>query len=171
MSRVRATLAFLALLIGIWSGRLLVRLTPRRLLLDLFEALADMTYRLFRGYRERSARNVETALAKLPPGGSAAVVRGSLKSFFRSFARGGFGVGSGLRAIRAEIRAGGLEHLHAARGKKQGVIILSAHLGIFLMLGTRLAAEGLPVHVLINHPRGGPVGDLADRYREKVGQR
>ena len=171
MSRVRATLAFIALLTGIWSGRLLVRLTPRRFLLRLFEALADLTYRLFRGYRERSARNVETALAKLRPGGSAAVVRGSLRSFFRSFAELGLAVESDLPAIRAEIPAAGLEHLHAALGKKQGVIVLSAHLGNFLMLGTRLAAEGLRVHVLINHPRGGPVGDLADRYREKVGQR
>src|SRR5262249_25412880 len=83
----------------------------------------------------------------------------------------GFAVESDLPAIRAEIPTAGLEHLHAALGKKQGVIVLSAHLGNFLMLGTRLAAEGLPVHVLINHPRGGPVGDLADRYREKVGQR
>ncbi len=171
MSRVRATLAFLALFIGIWSGRFLVRLTPRRLLLRLFEALADMTYRLFRGYRERSARNVETALTKLPPGGSAVVVRGSLRSFFRSFAELGLAVESDLPAIRAEIPAAGLEFLYAALGKKQGVIVLSAHLGNFLMLGTRLAAERLPVHVLINHPRGGPVGDLADSYREKVGQR
>jgi len=171
MSRVRATLAYIALLIGIWSGRLLVRLTPRRLLLRLFEAFADMTYRLFRGYRERSTRNVETALAKLPPGGSAAIVRGSLRSFFRSFAEVCLAVESDLPAIRAEIPATGLEHLYAALAKKQGVIVLSAHIGNFLMLGTRLAAEGLPVYVLINHPRGGGVGDLWDQYRERVGQR
>ncbi len=171
MSRVRATLAYIALLIGIWSGRLLVRLTPRRLLLGLFQGLGDLAYRLFRGYRERSARNVEAALGKQLAGGSAAVVRGSLRSFFRSFAEVGFAVESDLPAIRAEIPAAGLEHLHAALAKRQGVIVLSAHIGNFLMLGTRLAAEGLPVHVLINHPRGGSVGDLWDRYREKVGQK
>jgi KDO2-lipid IV(A) lauroyltransferase len=171
MSRVRAKLAYIALLIGIWSGRLLVRLTPRKLLLGLFDAFADLTFRLFRRYRERSARNVETALGEHPPGGSSALVRGSLRNFFRSFVEIGLAVESNLPAIRGEVPAAGLEHLRAALAKKQGVIVLSAHIGNFMMLGTRLAADGLPAHVLINHPRGGPVGDLADRYRDKVGQK
>src|ERR1051326_396027 len=94
MSRVRATLAYIALLIGIWSGRLLVRLTPRRLLLGLFQGLGDLAYRLFRGYRERSARNVEAALGKQLAGGSAAVVRGSPGGFFCRFSAGRFPVGS-----------------------------------------------------------------------------
>ncbi len=170
MHRVRATLAYIALVIGIWSGRLLVRLTPRKLLFAIFQGLAGLAFRLFRGYRDRSGRNVESALGRAP-GGGAPVVLGTLRNFFRSFAEVGLAVESDLPSLRAEMPAAGLEHLHAALAKQQGVIVLSAHIGNFLLLGTRLAAEGLPVHVLINHPRGGPVGDLMDRYREKVGQK
>jgi KDO2-lipid IV(A) lauroyltransferase len=162
-------LAYFGLVVGIWSGRLLVRLLPRKLLLRLFETLADLTFRLFRRYRERSARNVETALGERATGGSVAVVRSSLRNFFRSLAELGLAVESDLPAIRAEIPAFGLEYLHAALARKQGVIILTGHIGNFLLLGTRLAAEGLAIHALINHPRSGPVGELADRYREKVG--
>jgi KDO2-lipid IV(A) lauroyltransferase len=39
-----------------------------------------------------------------------------------------------------------------------------------MLLGSRLAAEGFKVYTLINHPRGGKIGDFADRYRAKVGQ-
>src|SRR5262249_16260498 len=125
--------------------------------------------RLFPRYRERSARNVETALGGRAPGGSAAVVRTSLRNFFRSLAELGLAVESDLPAVRAEIPAVGLEHVRAALAKTARVLLLPGHMGIFLLLGPRLAAEGLPIHALINHPRGGLVGDLADRYREKVG--
>jgi len=105
------------------------------------------------------------------PAAADGIARESLRNFFRSFAEAGLSVDTGLKRLREEIPAEGVEHLKAALAKNKGVIVLSAHFGNFLLLGTRLAAEGLPVYTLINHPRGGKIGDLADKYRLKVGQR
>ncbi|HEY1373725.1 MAG TPA: lysophospholipid acyltransferase family protein [Candidatus Binatia bacterium] len=171
MSRVRETLAYIALVIGIESGRLLVRLMPRKLLLGLFEACAYLTYRLFGRYRERSVRNVETAFGAHPPGGSAAIVRGSLRNFFRAFAELALALAGGVEWVRREIPARGLEHLEAALAKNKGVIVLSAHLGNFLLLGSRLTAAGYPVYTLINQRRGGKLSELRKRYRVGIGQR
>src|SRR2546428_2114498 len=46
-------------------------------------------------------------------------------------------------------------NLDAALTKGNGIIVLSAHLGNFFLLGTRLALEGYQVHILINQPNDG----------------
>lgn len=172
MRRLLETLRYIALFVGILAGRAIIRLVPRSWLLALFRTIADLGFHLFRGFRERSLGNLTLALGdKLGPGEAPALVRASLRNFFRGFIELGLAVESSLEQMRREIPARGVEHLKTALDKGNGVIVLSAHLGNFLLLGSRLAAEGYPVHVLINHPRTGKSGALADRYRLKIGQR
>ncbi|HEX7228991.1 MAG TPA: lysophospholipid acyltransferase family protein, partial [Candidatus Binatia bacterium] len=73
--------------------------------------------------------------------------------------------------VRAQVPIIGREYLDAALKKGSGVLILSAHLGNFFLLGTRLAIEKYSVFVLVNQPRDGRFAELMDRYRLKVKQR
>jgi Kdo2-lipid IVA lauroyltransferase/acyltransferase len=65
----------------------------------------------------------------------------------------------------------GRKNLDAALEKGRGVIALGAHMGNFFLIGTRLATEGYPTHVLVNQPRNGLYAKLADVYRLQVRQK
>jgi KDO2-lipid IV(A) lauroyltransferase len=172
MHRIVETLTYVALQIGVAAERVAIRVLPRRWLLALFKGIADVGFHLIRGFRERSTRNLKHALgSRLNDREISEIVRGSLRNFFRSFIELGLAVESGLEPIRAEIPVSGLEHLKAALAKGRGVIALSAHLGNFLLVGTRLAAEGRPINVLINQARNKKIAELRSRYRTRIGQR
>jgi KDO2-lipid IV(A) lauroyltransferase len=73
--------------------------------------------------------------------------------------------------MRARIPVVGRENIDAALAKSKGVLILSAHLGNFFLIGSRLAIEGIPTFVLVNQPRDGRFAELMDQYRLQVRQK
>jgi KDO2-lipid IV(A) lauroyltransferase len=80
-----------------------------------------------------------------------------------------------LKSSEDQLRSGtpiiGRECLDAALAKGNGVIVLSAHLGNFFLVGTRLAIEGYPVHVLVSPPRDPRFARLMDDLRLQARQR
>jgi KDO2-lipid IV(A) lauroyltransferase len=70
-----------------------------------------------------------------------------------------------------KIKITGKENIEQALEKKKGVIALGAHLGAFTLLGTRLAAEGYPVNVMINQGSFPKLWKRLNGYQEKVGQK
>src|SRR3989304_8450634 len=76
---------------------------------------------------------------------------------------------SSKEGIRSTVAIQGEEHLKRALARKKGVIALSAHLGNFTIIGTRLAAGGYPFSVVVKHPRDQGFARLTDRYRASVG--
>jgi Kdo2-lipid IVA lauroyltransferase/acyltransferase len=172
MHRLIENLSYFAVRLGILVSRIVVAVVPRRWLLALFRGCADLGFHFFHKFRRRSIRNLELALGdQLSDGEIAAVVRGTLRNFFRDFVELGVAYERPLDRLRADIPVSGLEHLNAASSKSNGVIALSAHLGNFLLLGTRLAAEGLAVNVLINQARIKKIADLRSHHRSRIGQR
>ena len=165
-------LAYLGIWLTLELGRLAVKIFPRRLLLSLFEGMADLGFHLFRSFRKRSINNLTVALGeRLDAGEIPAIVKRSLRNFFRDFVEIGFALEASREEIRSEIPLRGREHLEAALAGGKGVIALSAHLGNFFLVGTRLAVEGFPAHVLVNQSRNGRFTQLMDRYRLLVWQR
>jgi KDO2-lipid IV(A) lauroyltransferase len=73
--------------------------------------------------------------------------------------------------LRGVIPIVGREHLDAALAKGSGVLVLSAHLGNFFLVGTRLAIEGYTNSVLINQPSDKRLAELMDSYRLQVRQK
>ena len=67
------------------------------------------------------------------------MARRSLRNFFRDCVEIGIVLESSTEELRAQVPIVGREHLDTALMKRSGVIILSAHLGNFFLLGTRLA--------------------------------
>jgi len=70
-----------------------------------------------------------------------------------------------------KIKIIGKEFLEQALTKKKGVIALGAHLGAFTLLGTRLAAEGYPVNVIINQESFPGLWERINDYQRRAGQK
>lgn len=155
--------------LGLKVGRLAIKVFPRRFFIFFSEAAADVGFYLFHSFRKRSIRNLNLALGKRLD--AREIVRKSLRNFFRDFVEMGFALEASPEEIRAEIPLLGREHLEAALAKGKGAIALSAHLGNFFLVGTRLAIEGYPTYVLVNPPRNGSFRELLVQYRLKVWQR
>lgn len=160
---------YAATLIGFKLGCLAVRILPRRGLFGFCDALANLAFLLFRGYRTRSIRNLNVAFAGCVGAASArAIARRSLRNFFRACVEMVIALESSDNERRAAIPVDGREHLDMALAKGKGVIVLSAHLGNFFLVGTRLAVEGHPIHVLINQRGESQFSKLLDDYRSQI---
>jgi KDO2-lipid IV(A) lauroyltransferase len=153
-------------------GCLVVRMMSRQSLFALSDHLAGVSYYLFRGFRRRSITNLGIALAERLDSAS---VRGnaprSLRNFFRACVEIGVALESSDENCRKEIGVSGKANLDAALAKDKGVILLSAHLGNFFLVGPRLALEGYSISILVNQPRDGQFAKLMDDYRSRVKQR
>jgi KDO2-lipid IV(A) lauroyltransferase len=136
------------------------------------DELARFGYYLFRGFRTRSTANLRLALGdRLSAGEIDSVVRQTLRNFLRSCVEIGVALESSDDKIKAEIAVVGRKHLDAALAKGKGVLLLSAHLGNFFLVGCRIAVDGLPAFVLVNQPREGRFAALRDEYRLKLRQK
>jgi lauroyl/myristoyl acyltransferase len=165
-------LSYLGTWIGVEGGRLAARAVPTRYLHRLSDAIAGTGFRRFGGFRHRSIRNLETALGDALDGPAIEdIARRSLRSFFRACVELAVALDSSPEQFRSQTALVGREHLEAAAARGRGVIALSAHLGNFLLVGSRLAVEGYSTSVLINQPREGRRARLLDTYRLRVWQR
>ena len=159
-------LAYWATRIGMRLAILAVKIFSRPDIYFVADGLALLAFYFFRAFRIRSTQNLSLAF-----GDTAAEARvrylaqTSLKNFFRAFVSVPTSLASWTEELRDMIPVVGFEHLNNALGKGNGVILLSAHLGNFFLLGTRLALSGYPIHVLVNQPRHGRFAQLMDEYR------
>jgi KDO2-lipid IV(A) lauroyltransferase len=141
-------------------------------LFAISDALANAGFALSRGFRLTSISNIGVAMAgRMDRGMASVTARRSLRSFFRACVEITIALESSEEQLRAEMPIAGREHLDAALAKGNGVIVLSAHLGNFFLVGTRLAIEGYPVHVLVSPPRDPQFAELMDDVRLQVWQR
>ena len=65
--------------------------------------------------------------------------------------------------VRDLVAVRGIDNLRAALKKGKGVIALGAHIGNFVLVGTRLGMEGFPVHTLFRLPPDRKIRALIDR--------
>jgi lauroyl/myristoyl acyltransferase len=136
------------------------------------DRLANAGFYFFRGFRTRSIRNIRDAYGDtIDAAGASLVARRSLKNFFRACVEIAALIDFSDEEIRAKIAVEGREHLEAALNKGKGVLVLSAHLGNFFLVGTRLAVDGFPAYILVNQPRDSHFALLMDDYRLQVRQK
>ena len=64
----------------------------------------------------------------------------------------------------------GKEHLENALRKGKGVIALGAHLGNFVLVGTRLGLEGYRCHTLFRFPKDARIEDLIAKFLPRYHQ-
>ena len=167
---ITGKVAYLSARLGLQLGCCAVRIFPRGVFW-LADRLAVIGYVSFRGFRRRSLANLRIALGdRLDEAALALTARRSLRNFFRSCVEIAVALESRDEQTRENIALLGRQHLDAAFAKGRGVILLSAHLGNFFLLGSRLAADDYPSFVLVNQPRNGRFAELMDDYRLRVHQ-
>ncbi len=161
--------SYAAILVGFKIGCLAARIFPKRWLFGFFAGLASLGFILFRSYRARSMNNLSAALTDGASSVNAPVIaRRCLRNFFCSCMELVIALESSDHDRRAAIPIDGREHLDKALAKGQGVILLSAHLGNFFLVGMRLGVEGYPVHALINQPDDNQLAEMLDNYRLRI---
>lgn len=151
--------------LAVWA----VKIVPRRTIYFITDSAATFAFYMFRAFRTRSVENLSVALGSH---GSQArigqIAQNSLKNFFRAFVELPVILAAETDELREMVSVLGSDNLNAALAKGNGVVLLSAHLGNFFLLGTRLAISGYSVHVLVNQPRHGRFAQLMDQYRLQV---
>ena len=163
--------AYLSTWLGFKIGCGMVKAWPRSVFW-ISDRLAAIGYLFFRGFRHRSVANIRDALGdRLDDAAIEAVARRSLRNFFRCCIETLVAIDASNDELRDRIALVGREYLDAALAKGNGVVLLSAHLGNFFLVGLRLALEGHPSFVLVNQPRDGRFAELMDDYRLQVRQR
>lgn len=158
---------------GTWAaialGRLAARFLPRQWLFRVSDALATIGYRCSSGFRNRSKKNITAVFGETM---SAVAIEEMARQSFKNIVRSCFEVAIALEASDSELRTliplVGTEHLDAALAKGSGVLVLTAHLGNFFLIGSRLAMEGYPVSVLMNSPRDSRLAQLLEKYRLQI---
>jgi KDO2-lipid IV(A) lauroyltransferase len=161
---------YLSTWIGFKIGCSIAKRFPRPVY-RLSDTVASAGFFLFRSFRNRSTNNIRIALgAELNRAAVDNIARRSLRNFFRSCVEIGVAIKLSDQELRASIPVHGRENIDTALAKGKGVLVLSAHLGNFFLIGSRLALEGLPTYVLVNQPREGRFAKLMDAYRLQVRQ-
>ncbi len=147
-----------------------VKIAPRTMFW-IADRLAAVGYRGFSGFRKRSVANLRIALGgQIDDMTIALMARRSLRNFFRACVELAAAIGCRDDQLRERIALVGRDNLDAALAKGNGVVLLSAHLGNFFLLGSRLAIDGYPAFVLVNQPRDGRFTELMDDYRLQARQ-
>jgi KDO2-lipid IV(A) lauroyltransferase len=138
----------------------------------LSDRLAGVGFYFGRGFRNRSVSNIQVAFGTAIDAPAATrIAQQSLRNFFRASVEIAALINVSDEDLRARITVDGRANLDAARAKGNGVLILSAHLGNFFLVGSRLAVEGVPIFVLVNQPRDSQFARLMDDYRLQVRQK
>lgn len=132
---------------------------------------AQLSFLFLWKYRQRMEKNISVVMSNEFPTvkGRKALVRAA----WRNFAQGVYETIRTLHLSKEEIcstvAVQGEEHLKRALAKGKGVIVLSAHLGNFTMIGPRLTAAGYAFTAVIKQPRDEGFARLMDSYRAQVG--
>jgi lauroyl/myristoyl acyltransferase len=145
--------------------------TPYRLLALFASFCAWATFRILRQYRLRMEDNVTRALGGQisNPAQRTALVWQAWKNFARGTLETCAVMHFSKERVISTVALTGEEHLRRALAKGKGVLALSAHLGAFTMIGTRLAAGGYPFSVVVKHPGDDRFARLIDHYRAQLG--
>lgn len=153
-------------------GCLAVRFLPRTWLMRFSDLVASVGFYCFNSFRNRSVANIKEVFGdRLESATAEDIARRSLRNFLRSCAEIVVAMEASDSELRSLISIVGSEHLDAALAKGSGVLILSAHLGNFFLVGSRIAIDGYPVSVLVNQPRERHLARLLDRYRLQIWQK
>jgi KDO2-lipid IV(A) lauroyltransferase len=160
------SIAGLRILLGIIS------ILPAQAVSALGLFLSNCYFYLARKNRKTAVRNLEIALGNsLPPSSRLAIVRESFRTM-------GYIILDTLRykdfnadTLRSMIRVEGIEHLETALRGGKGVIIASAHLGSFTLIGGRLAVDGYKATFVARHARNKQVEQIIMQFCRQVGQK
>ena len=146
-----------------------VGLIGRKRALRLGRLLGCMLYTVAGRLRKKMLLNLELAFgAALTPLQKKQIARNSLAHFCANWAEIFFAGGSRLNASMQTISITGKEHLEKALAHGHGVIAVSAHLGTYPFVGTRLTKEGYQFLMVVRDLESPAGSAMYARCRELI---
>lgn len=144
---------------------------PRVVRVGFFQFGNHFSYHVIRKYRKRMENNVAALMGdQFPtPEVRKELVRRVWHNIWQGIYETTWIIFASKDEIRTTIDIVGEEHLIKALAKNRGVIGLSAHLGIFTVIGARLAAEGYRFTGVVNLPGEPRSAEFMTEMRARVG--
>jgi KDO2-lipid IV(A) lauroyltransferase len=150
------------------------RSLPPKALILISRIMGKITFYLFRKYRERVMENLLIAFGREKDLSEIEILAREVFFHFTLTPLETVYLIANLLPFERfilKIKMEGKEYLDRALTRKKGVIALGAHLGAFTLLGTRLAAEGYPINLMINQDHFPKLWKRLNAYQENVGQK
>ena len=143
---------------------------PTQWVVAYMRFMARLTHMLLWKYRKRMEENLALVFGNdLSPRERKALVWTAWLRFARGVLDTILVMHYSRERVLATVALEGEEHIQRALEQGKGVLALSAHLGVFTMIGARLAAGGFPFSVVVKQPADERFARLIDGYRAQVG--
>ncbi len=144
---------------------------PQSVLSTFTRVGANLTFHLLWKYPKQMEQNLSLVMSKEFPTVKARkeLVRKAWRNFAQGIQETATAIDAPKERIRSEVTLVGEEYLKQALENKKGVIALSAHLGNFTLIGSRLEAEGYPFNVVVKQSKDEGFARLMDDLRHRVG--
>lgn len=155
----------------IWMLYKIIPFFPLKVSYALARRLSDLSLLLLRKQKRTIFGNLEVAFGNQMGEAqkreiAGAMATGMFKGFFECFY-----LASPFRDKVKDIGIiEGRHHLEEARARGRGVIVLSAHFGNFIILGSLMAQHSYPFYMVLKDPPGRPLADLFQKFRKSSGQ-
>ncbi|MDD5746917.1 MAG: lysophospholipid acyltransferase family protein [Candidatus Omnitrophica bacterium] len=156
---------------GIQLLLVVIKLLPEKLLYSLGNCLSRSYFYLAGKNRTIALRNLAAVFYDAAPATLYVIAKESFNTMGRI-------VLDTLRykdfpadKLRSLIRIEGIENLESALKKGKGAIVVSAHLGSFTLVGTRLSIDGYKAAFVARHARNKKIEQIIMRFCRNVGQK
>ena len=114
--------------------------------------------------RRRVLRNLNAAFGqRYSPATKRGIAKGVREHFVKNLMDCFFQLGH-PQYVKSAVTIEGIENLEAALAKGKGIIALGAHIGNFVLVGTRLGVEGYPFSTLFRVPEEKRIKEMIEFY-------
>jgi KDO2-lipid IV(A) lauroyltransferase len=146
----------------------LLALLPFSWLVALGRVLGAILRRLPVGFVRTARRNIELCLPELCPKSREELLNRHFGSLGIALLETGFAWWSSASRLKRIVRVEGIEHVHAARARGRGVILLTAHFTP-LEMGGRILASVAPINILYRPTKNEVLARFLSRCRRAHG--
>jgi len=152
-----------------WIVRLLARIIPRDAFLAAGRMFGRLAYLLDNRHRKVAYENFALAF----PGASTDQTRQTIISCYKFFGSYLFDMLTHFPKFRperaAELEFEGIEHLEKAYARGKGVIVLTAHLGAWELMGMAHGSKGFPLGVIARRLDNPYLNVILEKLRTSTG--
>lgn len=153
-------------------GTFLVRLVPVRACYALVSFFAPVGLLLFRDHYRRAEENLKRVLG---PGRAPGEYRRLARNVFRNYAKYVVDLlrlpSVNFADLERKLVISGWEHIEQARRAGRGLVVVSGHIGSFDLGAAWLAAQGLPVNLIVETLEPARWNERVQRLRQTTGAR
>jgi KDO2-lipid IV(A) lauroyltransferase len=157
--------------LAVWMFQKIIPLLPLKASYAVARGLSALSLNLLPKQKKTILGNMDVAFGnKMSNNEKTEAAREMATTMFKGFFEC-FYLASIFRSkVKGIANIEGRHHLDEALARGKGVITLSAHFGNFIILGSIMAQEGYPFHMVLKDPPSKPLARLFQKFRRSAGQ-